>query len=183
MLTFDFNPFPILETERLILRKPNITDVDEMYLYRSNKELMQYIPHRFAHNRAEVEEMITILHQLVADKESINWAITQKGDDTIIGTVGFVRFIKNHHRAEIGYMLHTPYHGKKITDEAIQAVIEYGFTTLKLHSIEAVVNTANIASKKILERNTFTNDALFKDYLFLADTFVDANVFSIVNNK
>jgi ribosomal-protein-alanine N-acetyltransferase len=62
----------------------------------------------------------------------------------------------------------------------MNAIIAYGFSTFQLHSIEAVVNVENIASQKILERNGFTKDAFFKDYLYLVDRFADANVYSLV---
>lgn len=180
MLNINFDPFPIIETPRLILRRPGAGDIDELFKYRSDKELMRYILHRYATSREQVEETIETVNNLISNNEGINWAITLRGDDTIIGMVGYVRFIRNHYRAEIGYMLHTPYHGKRITDEAMNAVINYGFDKLNLHSIEAIVNSENIASRKILERNGFTNDAFFKDYLYVADKFVDAHVYSLV---
>jgi len=182
MLNINFDPFPVLETERLVLRRPNEGDIDEVFKYRGDKELMRYIPHRYATERSQVVEMLETIDKSINSGEGINWAVTLKGDDTIIGMVGYVRFVKNHYRAEIGYMLHTPHHGKRITDEAMNAVIAYGFDVLQLHSIEAIVNYENVASKKILERNGFSNDALFKDYLFLAGRFVDANVYSLVKN-
>lgn len=183
MLTLNFDPFPVIETPRLLLRRPEEKDIDELYKYRSDKQLMRYIMRRYATSRQQVEEALTHVHKLIADGEGINWAVTLKGDDTIIGMVGYVRFIKNHYRAEIGYMLHTPHHGQRITDEAINAVIDYGFSKLQLRTIEAVVNTENIASKKILERNGFTKDAFFKDYLYVGEKFVDANVYSLVHSN
>ena len=180
MLNLNFDPFPVLETPRLILRKTEPYDIDELFKYRSDKELMRYIPHRYVTNRAQVQETIDRVNNLLANNDAINWAITMRGDNTIIGMIGYVRFHKDHYRGEIGYSLHTPYHGKKITDEAIAAVLAYGFNVLNLHTVEAVVNSANVASKKILERNGFTNDAFFKDYLYLGGQFVDANVYSLV---
>jgi len=180
MLSINFNPFPILTTENLILRRPHASDADEMYRYRSDKELMRYIPHRLVKTKEEVIETLAYINTLIDTNEGINWAITRKGDDTILGMVGYVYFFKDHYRAEIGYLMHTPYHGTGIIQEAFRAAIDYGFKIMKLHSIEAVVNHENIASKKLLERTGFTNDAFFKDYLHHHGSYISANVYSLL---
>lgn len=180
MITINFDPFPVLETERLTLRKPEMKDVPELFVYRSDREYMRFIPHRFVTTIEQVEGHINLMHSLLDKNEGINWAITKKGDDTILGLVGYVRFNNAHHRAEIGYMLHTPYHGTGIMKEAAERVIKYGFEDLKLHSIEAVVNHDNIPSKRLLEKMGFTKDAFFKDYLHHDGKYMSANVYSLV---
>jgi ribosomal-protein-alanine N-acetyltransferase len=44
MLSFNFNPFPLLETERLYLREISDKDQNEVLAIRSDKQIMQYIP-------------------------------------------------------------------------------------------------------------------------------------------
>jgi ribosomal-protein-alanine N-acetyltransferase len=180
MLSINFQPFPVLTTERLVLRRPQWSDIDEMFKYRSDKELMRHIPHRYATSKGEIEEMMHRINRLIDNNEGINWAITLKGDDTIIGMVGYVHFIKDHYRGEIGYILHTPYHGTGIMMEAFNAAIDHGFNKFGLHSIEAVVNAENIPSKRLLEKRGFTKDAFFRDYLYHGGRFVDANVYSLL---
>lgn len=180
MLTINFSPFPVLETEHLVLRRPTMADVDECYKYRSDPTLMQFIPHRLAKKREDVVEIIERIDQMINSNEGINWAITPKGEDLLLGMVGYVRMYKDHHRAEIGYMLHTPYHGKGIIQEAFRAAVDYGFNVMKLHSIEAIVNCLNIPSKKLLERAGFSSDAFFKDYLHHDGKYMNVNVYSLV---
>lgn len=180
MLSINLNPFPVLTTERLILRRPHIKDVDEMFKYRSDKELMRYIPHRYVTERTQVEEVIQRMDNLLDTNQGINWAITLKGDDTIMGLVSYVSFNLAHHRAETGYILHTPHHGTGVMMEAFNAILDHGFNVWGLHSIEAVVNADNIASKRLLEKRGFTNDAFFRDYLYHDGGFMDANVFSLL---
>jgi ribosomal-protein-alanine N-acetyltransferase len=151
-----------------------------MFTYRSDKELMKYIPHRIANSMGDIHDILGKIDQLIDSNEGINWAITHKDDDKIIGMVGYVHIIKDHHRAEIGYMLHTPYHGTGIMQEALQAAIQFGFSEMHLHSIEAIVNHENVPSKRILERNGFTNDAFFKDYLHHDGRFISVNVYSLI---
>jgi ribosomal-protein-alanine N-acetyltransferase len=183
MLTINFNPFPVLETERLVLRRPEMEDVNEMFLHRSNPDLMKYIQHRLVTKREQVENAMNNVHGFIDRNESINWAITLKGDNKPIGMVGYVRFSPEHYRAEIGYIVHTPYHGKGMAQEATQAVVDYGFHVMGLHSIEAVINHENEASKKLVERMGFTKDAFFKDYLYHGGKFMSANVYSLIKEE
>ena len=50
MLTINFNPFPNLETERLLLRRVDENDVNEIFALRSNPETMKYIPRPLLNN-------------------------------------------------------------------------------------------------------------------------------------
>jgi len=175
-----FQPFPELETERLILRRPLPSDAEEMFRYRSDPQLMRYIPHRLAGKLEEVQETLVTVNNLIDTGKGLNWALTLKDDPTIIGMAGYVRIIEDHYRAEVGYMLHTPHHGKGLVSEAVRAILDFGYREMKLHSVEAVVNTENEASKRVLERMGFSKDALFRDYLCHAGRFSDAHVYSIL---
>lgn len=73
----------------------------------------------------------------------------------LIGTIGFWKIDKENHWAEIGFLLHLGHQRKGIMQEAVAAVLSYGFSAIKLHSIEANINPANMASKKLLKKNGF----------------------------
>lgn len=120
MLTINFSPFPILETERLILRRVLPSDVKEMFELRSNPETMKYIPRPLLTNHEEALAHIQMMEDKIETNEGINWAITLKGDDKMLGVIGHYRIKPEHYRAEVGYMILPEYHGKGITTEAVQ---------------------------------------------------------------
>lgn len=180
MLTVSFNPFPVLETERLLLRKTTTADVNELYYLRSSEEVMRYIDRPRPKSTDDILQLIEKIRTMIVSDEGIEWAITLKGDPTFIGTISFHRLIKEHYRAEIGYLLHPGHHGKGIMDEATKAVTAFGFRNMGLHSIEAHVNPENIASQKLLERNSFVREAYFKQNYFWNGKFLDSVVYSRV---
>src|SRR5699024_6871079 len=105
---------------------------------------------------ASVKDALEFIHKMqdsLKTNYGITWAISLNNDKTLIGTIGFWRIMSEHYRAEIGYMLHTDFHGKGIMHEAMQPVLKYGFTIMNLHSVEANINPVNSASMKLLERN------------------------------
>ena len=181
MLTINFSPFPILETERLILRRVLPSDVKEMFELRSNPETMKYIPRPLVTNYDEALAHIKIMEDKIETNEGINWAITLKGDDKMLGVIGHYRIKPEHYRAEVGYMILPEYHGKGITTEAVQCVVDYGFNTMQLHSIEGVIDPENEASQRVLQKCGFVKEAHFKENEFYDGKFIDAVVYSKLN--
>ena len=181
MLTINFSPFPILETERLILRRVLPSDVKEMFELRSNPETMKYIPRPLLTNHEEALAHIQMMEDKIETNEGINWAITLKGDDKMLGVIGHYRIKPEYYRAEVGYMILPEYHGKGITTEAVQCVVDYGFNTMQLHSIEGVIDPENGASEKVLQKCGFVKEAHFKENEFYDGKFIDAVVYSKLN--
>lgn len=183
MLTFNFNPFPILETERLLLRRVDTTDVNEIMDLRSNPETMKFIPRPLVKTIEDALEHIAMIDGKIVANEGINWAITLKGGQKLIGIIGHYRIKPEHYRAEIGYMLLPEYHGMGIVSEAIKEVVHYGFETMQLHSIEAVIDPENYASAKVLEKNKFVKEAHFKENEFYEGRFLDSVIYSKLNKR
>jgi [ribosomal protein S5]-alanine N-acetyltransferase len=174
MLEFNFTPFPILTTARLVLREVTDTDVNEVFALRSNPELMKYIPRPLAKTNEDALMHIEKLRKGKEDNDSINWAITLKDENKMIGIIGFVRTSKENHRGEVGYMLHHHYHGKGIMQEALTAVIDYGFKEMNFHTIEGVVDPRNNTSAMVLEKNGFVKEAHFKENFLHNGEFLDS---------
>jgi ribosomal-protein-alanine N-acetyltransferase len=180
MLEVNFSPFPELQTGRLVLRQITEEDADAIFFLRSDKNVMQYIDRPPAASVDDALELIKKIKDALAQNEGITWAVTLKGDNTLIGTIGYWRIEKEHHRAEIGYLLHPDQQGKGIMQEALSAVIDHGFKVMALHSIEANVNPGNTASIKLLERNKFLREAWFRENYYYNGRFLDSFIYSLI---
>jgi ribosomal-protein-alanine N-acetyltransferase len=183
MLSLNFSPFPNLETERLLLRRVDKNDVNEIFELRSNVETMKYIPRPIVKSIEEALEHIGNIDEKIEANEGINWAITLKEDSTLIGIIGHYRIKPEHFRAEIGYMLLPEYNGKGIISEAVNEVVNYGFNTLNLHSIEAIISPENLASEKVLQKSGFVKEAHFKENEYFEGRFIDTVIYSKVNKQ
>ena len=149
MLTFNFTPFPILESERLRFRKLSDEDINEIFELRSNPETMKYIPRPLATNLEEALAHIKMINEKIDANIDINWAVTQKDSNKCIGLMGFFRTQPENYRSELGYMILPEHHNKGYVTEAVKTLLDYAFNELKFHSIEAVIDPANIASEKV----------------------------------
>ena len=181
MLIINFDPFPNLETERLLLRRVDANDIKEIFALRSNPETMKYIPRPLVKTDEEALAHIAMIDGKIDSNEGINWAITLKNNPKLIGIIGHYMIKPEHYRAEIGYMLLPEYHGKGIVSEAVKEVVKYGFEVMKLHSIEAVLDHENYGSAKVLEKNGFVKEAHLKENSFFEGRFLDTLIYSILN--
>lgn len=181
MLAINFSPFPNLETERLFLRRVDITDVNEIFALRSDKETMKYIPRPLVKTKEDAMAHIAMIDEKIENNEGINWAITLKNSPKLIGIIGHYRIKPEHFRAEIGYMLLPEYHGRGIIAEAIKETVNYGFEIMKLHSIEAIIDPENFASESVLQKSGFVKEAHLKENEYYEGRFLDTVIYSILN--
>lgn len=181
MLSFSFTPFPVLETERLFLRRIDKGDAELIFKLRSDEENMKYVPRPIALTIDDALEHVAMIDAKLEANEGINWAITLKESPEFIGIIGHFRLRPEHFRSEIGYMLLPEFHGRGIVSEAVRHVVEFGFEEMKLHSIEAIIDPGNIASAKVLEKNNFVKEAHLKENEFYNGRFIDTVIYSILN--
>lgn len=80
-------------------------------------------------------------------------------------------------------MLLSEYQGKGIITEAIKEVVRYGFKVMKLHSIEAIIDTKNLDSEKVLQKNGFVKEAHLKENEYYEGRFLDTVIYSILNRQ
>ena len=181
MLNPDFTVFPEISTQRLWLRKLINTDAPEILKLRSDEQVMQFIDKERAKTIEDAELFINRSNLALSANDGINWAIALKEHpETLVGSIGLWRIIKEHHRAEIGYMLNPAYWQNGIMKEALLKVIEFGFKDLQLHSIEAHINPENTASAALLTSTGFVKEAHFKENFYFNGSFRDTAIYSLL---
>ena len=180
MLALNFDPFPVLSTERLLLRRVTQEDVNEIFFLRSDKEVLEYLAKDPVTSIEQVSLFIKSINELEDNNNAVTWGITLKENGNLIGTICYWNLAKEHYRAEMGYALHPDLQGKGIMQEAIRAVLRYGSENMKLHSVEARVDPANTSSIKLLERNNFIREGLFKEDYFYNGSFLNTAVYSLI---
>jgi len=138
--------FPILTTERLILRELLDSDVTEIFLLRSDALINKYLDRQPSKT---LEDALNFIKKIKNNSLSY-WAITQKENEKLIGTICLFDFSEELKKCEIGYELLTEYQGKGIMSESAKKIIEYAIQTLGLKTIDAYTHKENQSSTKLL---------------------------------
>ena len=184
MLQLNFTPFPELKTERLLLRRLEKTDANEIFFLRSNEDVLRYLGREPTNTISEAEEFINRINKGIDENESVLWGIALIGKPSvIIGTICLWNIQKENYRGEIGYLLHPGYWRKGIMKEAIKCVNDYGFSVLGLHSIEAVTSPGNEASAAVLESTGYVKEGCLKESFYFRGEFGDRIIYSLLTKK
>jgi len=168
----NITPFPILTTERLILRQPEITDDREIFLLRSDEQVNRYIDRPRAVTVADARQFIDKINAGIAQNDRLYWVICPADPKAglpgrPIGTIGIWNFSPEMDIAEIGYELLPEFQGKGIMQEAVAKIIEFSFLTLKLKKLEACADVDNRPSIKLLEKFNFVKTGLSENQEFI----------------
>ncbi|MDX2427273.1 MAG: GNAT family N-acetyltransferase [Xanthomonadales bacterium] len=164
----------ILKTDNLQLRPSNSTDAEGMFAMLSDPQSMKYWSDQPISNLDAAIEVLQQDLESDAQGNSMCWAITFNGQDKMIGKCILFQFSRDKHRAEIGYILNRKYWRQGLTHQALGAVIDFAFSTLKLHRIEADVDTENTASIGLLEKLGFKREGLFRERWRVYDKWQDS---------
>lgn len=156
MKQFKFSPYPVLQTDRIRLRRVTVQDAETILFLRSNDVVNRFIDRQKLTGISDAVQYIDKINTRIANHEWIYWGISLSNHPDIIGTICLWRLSKERRYAELGYELTPEHHGKGIMSEALKAVIDYGFNVMQLSTIEAFTHSENSASVRLLERNHFT---------------------------
>lgn len=178
MLELNFTPFPVLNTERLHLKRIQKNDAEDIFKFRSDEGVMRFIPRPVAKTIEDAEKVYHMIDEGINNSSSINWGLYLKENNRLIGIIGYVRMNKDNFRAEVGYVLHRDYHNKGFANEALEEVINYGFNQMKLNSIEAIIDPENKPSQRLIEKMGFVKEGHIKEYTFHNNKFSDALIYS-----
>lgn len=182
-MNINFNPFPYLESERLLYRPVNINDSAEIIALRGNETNMKFIPRPLVKTEKEALEHIQMIQEKIDSNEGINWAVTEKNNDQLIGLIGHYRIKPEHYRSEIGYMFLPQHHGKGYATESIKRILKYAFEEMNVHSVEAVIDPKNNASEQVLKKIGFNKEAHFIENEFYNGKFIDSVVYSLLKRN
>lgn len=159
MIETNFTPFPVLSTERLILRPLEATDAPDIFMHRCDDIVNTYLEDFRFTAMEQAQAFIDRVQQEVAVGKTILWVITRKGNNKFMGTVCLWNISKDDCKAETGYTLDPAFHKICYMQEALAKAIDFGFNTINLNTIEAYTHQQNDGSIRLLLRNSFKQAA------------------------
>lgn len=145
----------MLKTERLILRKWEITDAESLFEYAKDPDvgpIAGWPPHK------SVEESRNVIEYVFNGKEC--YAICEKENNIAIGAVelklkGHTDMTEREDECELGYWLGKPFWGRGYMPEAAAELLRRGFEDLKMTTIWCGYYDGNIKSKRVQEKLGF----------------------------
>lgn len=173
---------PVLDGEKITMRKITKADAQDMYLYSCKPEVTKYLlwnPHEsYLYTKRYLDE---VMRQYKAHN-FFDFAVVCKDDGRMIGTCGFTKLDTINHSAEIGYVLSSDYWGKGIATEAVKMILRFAFCNLGLHRVEARYMPANLASRRVMEKNQMIFEGIERDGIYVKGAYQDVGKCAILRD-
>jgi len=178
----EFGEFPELQTERLLLRRMTVADAEFYLKLFSDPEIVELTPFDPPNGiEGAKQELMEYCIRPFDENKGIRWGIVLKCKAELIGTIGYVHWVKARgYWATIGYDLFAAYRRQEIMTEAMREVLRYGFETMGLNRIEAIVNPGNVASIRLLQKLGFHQDGVLRERTYFHGRFIDDVCFSLL---
>lgn len=174
--------FPVLETERLFLRRISTDDTGSLFRCYSDPAVMKHIATPLD-NEDAVGGILEDYRDGFSDGYNLIWAIVTKETGVFAGTAGFEEFSFLDCKADIGFSLLRSHQGKGYMREALHAIINCGFQKLKINRIQTTVVPENISSIKLLDRLGFKKEGYMKQSVFFNDSYHDELIFALLKSS
>ena len=175
--------FPVIETERLMLRESNDELMKKAATALSDREIMAFYGlHRQEELAVELERArIGMRTAYISFKI---WYLIPKLSRRIIGFCGFHDWAFRHFRAELGYAISDQEDKQQgYMTEALDAVIRYGFEQMGLNRIAANIAPDNHPSLRIVEKMGFVREGYLRQHHYVDGKLHDAIAFSLLKGE
>ena len=180
MLKNDLKMFihiPNLHTDRLLLRRIQSSDIDDIYEYASDPSVPKFLlwyPHP---DKRYTKYYVNHINAKYRSAEFYDWGIEFEGK--MIGTCGFSRLNVDDNCGEIGFVLNQKYWGMGIATEAARRVIKFGFDDLDLRRIYIRYMIDNTASLNIANKCHMRQEGVLKDGVLAKGEYRDIGICAI----
>lgn len=163
--------FPLIETNRIRLRKPNAGDIPRITKYANHpriSEMTLSIP--YPYREKDAISWVHMANKGFEDRSKYLFAICKLADDAFIGAAG-LEVNPRFNRAELGFWIGVPFWGNGYATEAVGAILEFGFNEINLNKIYAIHLVKNPASGRVMTKNGMVKEGTLADHIKKGDRY------------
>lgn len=177
-----FEQFPILKSEKLVLKKIEAHHIDEVFEIYDNDTVFAYCGILSKHNKETVKNMIGHFERDYNKKSKVKWGIFANAEpDRLLGIAEVFDFNQKVNGATLGYFLAESHWGKGIATETVKILLDYLFMEVNVNRIQAEVMPGNEPSKKVLMKNGFIQEGTLRQATFWAGKgVIDIEIYGIL---
>jgi [ribosomal protein S5]-alanine N-acetyltransferase len=173
-----------LTTDRLILREFVENDWPAVLVYQRDPRYLRYT-HWSDRSPQDVKQFVQMFlsQQFAQPRTKFQLAVTLKDNQRLIGNCGIRLKTVDAHEADIGYELTPDQWGHGYATEAARAIVEFGFTELKLHRISAWCIAENTTSSHVLEKLGLMLEGRLRESEYFKNRWWDTLLYAILNEE
>ena len=178
-----FRDPPVLETNRLLLRRMECRDSSDMFEYARDPAVTRYLTWEPHPDETYTRRYLTFLSGRYKAGEFYDWALILKSESKMIGTCGFTRIDCKKRCGEAGYVLNKKYWGHGLAPEALSQIIRFGFEVLGLERMESRYMQENTASRRVMEKAGMVFEGFLEAPLTIKGRQVSVGICAITRSE
>lgn len=169
-------------TKRLRLRPFQTTDAEAVHRLAGSQDVAAgtFLPHPM--DRQAAQDWVTERLKDQAAGTGVTFAITLLENGELIGSIG-MELMLVHEQGRLTYWLGRDYWNQGYGTEAVMALVEYGFNSLKLHRIYAPHFHTNPASGRVLQKVGMTHEGRLREHYLRFGQRVDVELYGMVRQE
>ena len=174
-----FSNLPRFETKRLILRRIEYGDCDDMFEYSADQDVTKYLTWRPHENMAETRNYISDIQKRYDNGKFFDWGLVYKANGRFVGTCGFTSINLNQNTCEVGYVLSKNYWGMGLIPESLECIMDFAFSYFGFDKIEGRFLDGNINSKKVMQKTGMTFEKTDYNIMHVRGEYKTVHTYSI----
>ena len=170
----------LIESSRLLLRPFEMDDREAVLEYQSNPDVVRYVPWPVRDASMVKEALAKAIHQTTFERQDdyLSLALVRKGDGRLVGQMNAMYVSEKVQCGEIGYVVNPDFSGQGFATEASRALVSAMFDTMKLRRVIARFDDRNFASRAVVEKLGFREEAHFIDDDFFKGEWISTMVYA-----
>lgn len=174
--------FPHLTTARLRLREITAADVETLFAIHSDAHTMRWYGVEPITSLDEAVRLTELFMAWSVAGTGYRWGLERIEDGLLLGTCGLFRWNKSWRNCVTGYELASRFHGHGYMREALSCILNFGFTEMRLHRVQAETHPDNKASIGLAKRLGFRFEGVHREQAYWGGRFHDLNCYSLLES-
>lgn len=177
--------YPMMETERLLLRAPRNADATDVFAFCSDPASCQYADWYPHSDKGETRAYIAWLKKQarIRRETGYTWFVECKACRKVIATISVVAWDSSGSIATVGYTLSREYQHRGYATEMLEAVLRYLFLERSVARVDAKVIPENEPSIRLLERVGMRQEALLRSGTYCKTACVDVYLYALLREE
>ena len=171
----------LLHTDRLTLIPLTVAHVPAVFALHAQPEVAAFNTIGIPKNQSTTEAILAPKLD-PANKAHLGWIIANK-QGVFMGEISLILAPERFKKGEISYSLHPDYWENGFAIAAVKKLLEYAFTSLDLHRVEAGVAVDNAKSIRVLEKAGMQREGRHRKILPLITGWSDNFSYAILKHK
>lgn len=171
----------LLKNDKILLRALEPEDLESLYKWENNSSIWTSGSTISPYSRYVLKEYISQSHLGIYEQKQLRLMIELRETKKPAGIIDLYDFDPHNRKAGIGILLDSECQGDGLATEALQLLIDYAFSFLKLHQLYAYISTANERSRTLFLRNGFTISGTLSAWVSTETGYADVLILQRVN--